>query len=57
LDKLYDDFVVEVVFNDEIYLTKDDIIQDRKDPKGINYLSIVKDKKAHYKPMCLFYKL
>jgi hypothetical protein len=53
LDKLYDDFVVEVVFNgNEIYLTKDDIIQDRKDPKGIDYLSIVKDKK-HYKPMCL----
>jgi hypothetical protein len=47
LDKLYDDFVVEVVFNgNEIYLTKDDIIQDRKDPKGIDYLSIkVKDKK------------
>jgi hypothetical protein len=38
---------VEVVFNrNEIYLTKDDIIQDRKDPTGISYLSIkVQDKK------------
>jgi hypothetical protein len=34
---------VEVVFNrNEIYLTKDDIIQDRKDPTGISYLSILR---------------
>jgi hypothetical protein len=47
LDKLYDDFCIEVVVDrSEIFLTKDDVMQDRKDPKGINYLWIkVQDKK------------
>jgi RNA recognition motif-containing protein len=47
LDKFYDDFCIEVVVDSsEIFLTKDDVMRDRKDPKGINYLWIkVQDKK------------